>query len=164
MKRSTKRVSRRQFAGAGLSTLAALSLPSIERVLAQTPPVQGGTVSAAVEQANVAVVNEFCAALGRRNLDGAVAKLADNCTYRASQQRPPTVGKDAVTAAIKGFINRVDAFVVLKTVTLGPIVVHARNDVFVASANRPAATYHVAAGVFFVENGKIVEWTDYVLL
>ena len=24
--------------------------------------------------------------------------------------------------------------------------------------------FHVAAGVFFVEDGKIVEWTDYVYL
>jgi limonene-1,2-epoxide hydrolase len=163
LKRSPMRISRRQFAGSGLSTLVAVKFPSMAQAQAQARQTRGGTVSAAVEKANVAVVNQFCAAVGRRDLDAAVALLADNCTYRASQTRPPAVGKEAVTAAIKGFINRVESFTVLKTVALGPVVVNERDDPFAATATAPAVNFHVAAGVFFLENGKIVEWTDYII-
>ena len=45
---------------------------------------------------------------------------------------------------------------------LGPIVLNERDDV-ITQANGPTRTFRVAAGLFFVENGKIVEWTDYVL-
>lgn len=163
MKRSPKRISRRQFAGSGLSTLVALSLPSVALAQSQAQQTRGARVSAEVEKANVAVVNQFCAAMGRRDLDAALALLADNCTYRSSQTRPPAVGKEAVTAAIKGYIDRVEAFTVLNTVALGPVVVNARDDPFAATATSPAVNFHVAAGVFFLENGKIVEWTDYIM-
>ena len=61
---------------------------------------------------------------------------------------------------MRGFIDRIVAFKILRTVSLEPIVMNERDDVFGASATQPARTFHVAAGVFFVENGKIVEWTD----
>jgi limonene-1,2-epoxide hydrolase len=145
-----------------LSALAVLGLPSIALAQAQGQ-TRGATVSAAVQQANVAVVNQFCAAMGRRDLTGALALLADNCTYRSIQTRPPAVGKEAVTTAIKGYIDRVQAFTVRNTVALGPVVVNERDDPFAATATAPAVNFHVAAGVFFLENGKIVEWTDYIM-
>lgn len=49
-----------------------------------------------------------------------------------------------------------------KTVALGPLVLNERDDIIVMT-NGSARTFHVAAGLFFVENGKIVEWTDYVI-
>jgi limonene-1,2-epoxide hydrolase len=52
---------------------------------------------------------------------------------------------------------------VLNTVALGPVVVNERDDPFAATATSPAVNFHVAAGVFFLENGKIVEWTDYIM-
>lgn len=161
MKQSNRPVSRRTFATGGFSALAAAGLSKL--AFAQAPPIQGKGVSPEVEQANIAVVNDFCSAFDRKDLNKALSLLADNCVYRATQARPPIVGKGKVAETLKGFIDRIVAFKILRTVALGPIVMNERDDVFGASATQPARTFHVAAGVFFVENGKIVEWTDYVL-
>ena len=162
MTRSTRHVSRRIFAAGGLSALATFGLSRLSS--GQTAPNAGKTVPPEVEQANIAVVNDFCAAFDRRDLNKALSLLADNCIYRASQARPPLAGKEKVAERIKEFIDRVVAFKVLRTVALGPIVLNERDDVFGPTATQAGRTYRVAAGVFFVENGKIVEWTDYVLL
>jgi limonene-1,2-epoxide hydrolase len=58
-------------------------------------------------------------------------------------------------------------FKVLKTVTLGPIVVNQRDDIPKEPRTingRTISNFHVAGGVFFVDDGKIVEWTDYFFL
>lgn len=159
MTRSTKGVTRRRFATGGLTALAAFGLARVS--FAQAANL-GKSVSREVERANVAVVNEFCAAFAQKDSSKIVLLLADNCVYRTTQTRPPIVGKDKVVETIKGFLDRGIEFKVLKTVVLGPIVLNERNDIL-AQANGPARTFHVAAGLFFVENGKIVEWTDYVL-
>ena len=80
---------------------------------------------------------------------------------------PPTgeriVGKEKVADTVRGFLERGAEFKVLKTVVLGPLVLNERDDTIVTAANGPARTFHVAAGLFFIENGRIVEWTDYVI-
>ena len=53
------------------------------------------------------------------------------------------------------------------TVTLGPIVVNQRDDIVSEPRTVNGKTifnFHVAGGVFFVDDGKIVEWTDYFFL
>ena len=58
-------------------------------------------------------------------------------------------------------------FKVLKTVTLGPIVVNQRDDIPAEPRTVNGKTidnFHVAGGMFFVNDGKIVEWTDYLFL
>ena len=157
MNGSNRHVSRRVFTAAGLGALAGLGLP---RLAAAT---QGRSVSSDVEQANIAVVNDFCAAFTRKDLNGATSLLADDCVYRVTHTQPPVIGKEAVSETIAGFMERVVDFKVLNTVALGPLVLNERDDIFEASATAPAGTYRVAAGLFFVENGKIVEWTDYFL-
>ena len=114
-------------------------------------------------KANVAIVNAFCAAFARKDLTKAVSLLADNCSYRPAQTRPPILGKDKVAETIKGFLERGAEFKVLKTVALGPLVLNERDDVIVMANGKDTRTFHVAAGLFFVENGKIAEWTDYVI-
>ena len=161
MKRTTQSPSRRTFAASGLTALATLGLSRLS--LAQPAAPTGKSVPAAVEKANVAVVNDFCAAFARKDLAKAVSLLGDDCTYRPTQSRPPVVGKEKVANTIKGFLERGAEFKVLKTVVLGPLVLNERNDIIVTAANGPTRTFHVAAGLFFVENGKIVEWTDYVV-
>ena len=52
---------------------------------------------------------------------------------------------------------------VASAAVLGPLVLNERNDIIVTAANGPTRTFHVAAGLFFIENNKIVEWTDYVI-
>jgi len=155
-----RHVSRRVFTVAGISALAGLGIPR----LASTQ-TQGRSVPSDVQQANVAVVNDFCAAFARRDLDGAVSLLADDCVYRVTHTQPPITGKDAVRETIAGFMERVVDFKVLSTVALGPLVLNERDDIFEASdtAQGFSGTFRVAAGLFFVENGKIAEWTDYFL-
>lgn len=116
-----------------------------------------------VEQANVAVVNEFCAAFARRDLAKAASLLAENCTYRVNQTRPPIVGRDKVVEAIKGFIDRTIEFKVRKTAAFGPMVINERDDIFAMPGANDRRSYRVAAGVFYLDKGRIAEWTDYVV-
>jgi limonene-1,2-epoxide hydrolase len=151
---------RRTFTSSALSAIAALAVarwPS-----AQEATLVGRSVSPQVEKANLAVVNDFCAAFKQKDLAKAVSLLADNCTYRPTQARPPVIGKAQVEATIKVFLERGADFIVIKSVTLGPLVVNERDDVIVMESG-PPRTFHIAAGLFFIEQGKIAEWTDYVL-
>ena len=161
MKRLTHSLSRRTFTASGLTALATLGLARLSFAQAAAPA--GKSVSPEIEKANVAVVNDFCAAFARKDLAKAVSLLANNCTYRPTQTRPPVVGKEKIADTIKGFLERGAEFKVLKTVAIGPLVLNERDDIIVTATNGPTRTFHVAAGLFFVENAKIVEWTDYVL-
>ena len=160
MKRQKHSPSRRTFAASGLTALATLGLSRLS--FAQGAALTGKSVPPEVGKANVAVVNDFCAAFTRKDLAKAVSLLADNCSYRPTQTRPAVVGKEKVGETIKGFLERGAEFKVLKTVSLGPLVLNERDDIIVM-AKGPTRTFHVAAGLFFLENGKIAEWTDYVL-
>jgi limonene-1,2-epoxide hydrolase len=161
MKQRPRSSSRRRFAVRWLSALATLGVSRLSFGQGATPT--GKTSSPESEKANVAIVNDFCSAFGRKDLAKAVSLLADNCAYRTTQTRPPIVGKEKVSETIKGFLERGAEFKVLKTVVLGPVVLNERDDV-IATAAGPTRTFHVAAGLFVLEGGKIVEWTDYVLL
>lgn len=152
-------MSRRRFNVAGWSALAALGLSRVsfgQTVIHTNVPVE-------VEQANVAVVNEFCAAFARRDLAKASSLLAENCTYRVNQTRPPIVGRDKVVNAIKGFIGRTIEFKVRRTTAFGPMVINERDDIFAMPSASERRSYRVAAGVFYLDKGHIVEWTDYVV-
>jgi limonene-1,2-epoxide hydrolase len=155
-------MSRRAFGAVGLGALATLGLARPSFAQAAFP--SGKVVPPETEKANVAVVNAFCAAFARKDLTKAVSLLADNCSYRTTQTRPPILGKDKVAETIKGFIERGAEFKVLKTVALGPLVLNERDDTVVMATGKETRTFHVAAGLFFVENGKIAEWTDYLIL
>jgi limonene-1,2-epoxide hydrolase len=149
------------FTANGLGALMTLGFARL--ALAQGT-VTGRIVAAEEEKANVAVVNEFCATFVRRDLQKAVSLLADNATYRPTQRTAPVVGKEKVTETLEGFFTRFPEFdfKVLNTVALGPIILNERDDIFGPSNTQPARTFH-AYGVFLVENGKIVEWQDFVL-
>lgn len=114
------------------------------------------------EKANVQVVNDFCASFAGRDVAKIASFLADTCVYRVTETAMPLVGKDAVVARIKGFVDpaQVVEFPVAETFAKGPIVMNERTDRFV----RPdrTNTFHVV-GVFFVRDGKIAEWTDYII-
>ena len=151
-------MSRRAFGATGLGALATVGLSGLsfsQEAFKAVPPE--------VERANVAIVNAFCAAFAQKDLTRAVSLLADNCSYRPAQTRPPILGKDKVAETIKGFLERGAEFKVLKTVALGPLVLNERDDVIITANGKETRTFHVAAGLFFVENGKIAEWTDYLI-
>jgi limonene-1,2-epoxide hydrolase len=119
------------------------------------------------ERMNARIVTEFCESFAKGDAAKATSLLAEKCLYRPSQTAPAVSGRDAVAERVKRMITGGMDFKVLKTVTLGPIVVNERDDI----PREPRTIngkvfekFHVAAGVFFLEDGKIVEWTDYVFL
>lgn len=176
MKHTTHSFSRRAFAASGLAALATLGLSRLSLAQAargtqaaggaapsagaQGPTTSGKALPPEVERANIAVVTAFCDAFVRKDAAKAASLLNDNCTYRIVQDRPPIVGKEKVAAQIKGLMERGAEFKTYKSVALGPLVLNDRDDVL----QRPTGTLTVRlAGFFFVENGKISEWTDYVV-
>lgn len=167
MKHTTHSSSRRAFAASGIAALATLGLSrvSLAQAAAQAAGAQGPTnsgkvVPPEVEKANIAVVTAFCDAFVKKDAAKAASLLNDNCTYRIVQERAPIVGKEKVAAQIQGLMERGAEFKTYKSVALGPLVLNDRDDIL----QRPTGAITIRlTGFFFVENGKITEWTDYVI-
>ncbi len=113
-----------------------------------------------VEKTNVRVVQEFCAAWATRDLRQVTATMAENCIYRMSETTPPVYGHDGLAEQMQGWIDTSYdiEFEILQTVAKGPIVMDHRIDYW-RSETRPVTWEGV--GIFFLQNGKIVEWSDY---
>jgi limonene-1,2-epoxide hydrolase len=134
-------------AGMGIAALAAAG-----------GKAQAAEMSAA-EKANVQIVNDFCAAWQKHNLEKIISFFADNGAYRVTEAQEPIKGKAAVTERIKSFLDRVNKFEVLDTWAKGPMVFNERMDYFTGG---PLKSWH-GVGVFFLKDGKIVEWYDYTI-
>src|SRR5690348_4604418 len=93
--------------------------------LAPHPRLEAAAPTAA-EQANIKVVTAFCAAWASHDVDKLMSFFADACAYRVSETRDAIKGRDAVTATIKGFLDRVVRFEVLDTYAKGPMVFNER--------------------------------------
>ena len=141
--------SRRKFctSGAGALALVGLTRPSTAAEL--TPG----------EQANVNLVNEFCAAWSEPQLDRIMTFFTDGSAYRMTETTELADGINAVSERIQTLINNVDRFDVLDTFARGPMVVNERIDYFSDFAIK---TWH-GVGVFFIEEGKIIDWYDYTI-
>ena len=113
----------------------------------------------AAEKANVQVVNDFCAAWPAHNVDRIMAFFAGNCAYRVNETQEPYKGRQAVTDRVKSFIDRVQKFEVIESFARGPMVFNERRDYFTSG---PLKMWH-GVGVFFLQDGKIVEWYDYTI-
>lgn len=166
MKRPTHSRSRRAFAASGLTALATLGLSRLSFAQAAATATQGAATSGKsvppeVEKANIAVVNEFCAAFERKDVAKALSLLSDNCVYRVVQSRAPLVGKEKVSENVKGLIERGAQFKLYKTVAIGPLVLNDRDDILVRATGGTITVR--LTGFFYVEDGKIAEWTDYVI-
>src|SRR5262245_21191886 len=119
----------------------------------------GAAEMTAQEKANVQVVNEFCAAWSAKDLNKILSLFADTGAYRMTETAEPLKGRDAVAARIKPLIERVERFDVLDTFARGPMVINERIDRF---ASGTLKAWH-GVGVFFLKDGKIVEWSDYTM-
>ena len=133
-------------AGAGL---AAFAIPEKSHAAEWTP----------AEKANAKIVTDFCAAWSGHNLEKVMSFFADNAAYRVSETQEPNKGKQAVNDRIKSFLDRVEKFEVLDTLAKGPMVFNERIDHFTGG---PLKSWH-GVGVFFLKDGKIVEWYDYTI-
>ena len=91
---TAKRLTRRNFSTVSLAGLASLLLPVLSPAQPASP--EGKSVSADEQKANVKLVEDFCAAFGKKDLDKIASSLADHCTYRITQTRAPIVGKDKI--------------------------------------------------------------------
>jgi len=116
----------------------------------------------AQETANVKVVNDFLHALKPKDMGGQAAFLHPEVVYRMTETTPPDRGYAAIAQRLAGFVDNADqiVFEILDTQAMGPIVINRRIDRFV-SKTRPLLFEGV--GVFFVQGGKIKEWTDYTI-
>jgi len=83
--------------------------------------------------------------------------FADNCAYRPLETMETAKGREAVENAIRRFVSNVERFEILETWARGPMVINQRIDRFTRFQIK---AWH-GTGVFFLKNGKIVEWFDY---
>ena len=133
-------------------------------ILGAVLPEQGAHAAqlSETEAANVKLVTAFCAAWSSRNLANVTALMSDDAVYRMSQTTPPVTGHAGLVGQMQPWVDTSDTieFKILETMAKGPIVINHRIDRF-ASKTRPVTWEGV--GVFYVENGKIKEWSDYTI-
>lgn len=142
-------LNRRGFLAAGGGAMA---LAGVARFASAAEPTSA-------EQANIQLVNDFCAAWPSHDLDKVMAFFADDGAYRMTETMELADGRDAVSARIQTIINNVDRFEVLDTFARGPMVINERIDHF---SDFSLKTWH-GVGVFFIRDGKIVDWYDYTI-
>ena len=127
--------------------------------LAAWPRRAAAAEMTAAEKANVQAVNDFCAAWPAHNLDRIMAFFSADCAYRVNETQEPYKGRQAVTDRIQSFLGRVEKFDVIESFARGPMVFNERKDSFTSG---PLKMWH-GVGVFFLKDGKIVEWYDYTI-
>lgn len=120
----------------------------------------------AEEAANLARVQAFCATWSAPDFepDAALAAyLAPRAQVRVIDSQPFVTGPAAAAAAFKAFMPNDERVRVryLSTLARGPLVVTRRIDTMVV-AGQPDRDFEVV-GVFLLKDGRIVEWTDYVV-
>jgi limonene-1,2-epoxide hydrolase len=113
----------------------------------------------AAEKANVQVISDFCASWPAHDPARIMSFFAENCAYRMTETMEPNKGRDAVTNRITTLGPTVQGFEVLDTWARGPMVINERIDRFTSGSLK---TWH-GVGVFFLKDGKIVEWYDYTI-
>lgn len=106
-----------------------------------------------------AIVDAFIAAIEAKDIDAAVALVADDISYE-NMPMDPIVGRDAVAATLSRFLepaSDVD-WPVLRQVADGNCVVNERVDRFKIGEGWLELP---VAGVFEVADGVITLWRDY---
>ena len=107
----------------------------------------------------IAVVQEFCDAWAKGDLDALVEFFTDDAVYHNIPVAPVT-GKAAIRDTIAGFTAGVDTveFRVGHIAASGNVVLTERVDAFIT----PAVTIELPVmGTFEVVDGKIAAWRDY---
>ena len=125
-------------------------------------PVAGEAAaqSTTAEKANMDVVTKFCQAFSGDDVDKIMSFMADPCSYRVTEAQDPIKGFAAVKERIANLVKTAERFEVLDTFARGPMVFNERVDYF-APGGRLKSWHGV--GVFFVKDGKIVEWQDFTI-
>ena len=144
---ATTRRSFLTIAGAGLGIVGSVA------VAAAAEPTPA-------ERANMTLVTSFCEAFSADDVDRIMSFMADPCSYRVTEAMEPIKGFAAVKNQITGLVKVADRFEVLNTFARGPMVFNERIDHFAPGFFM--RSWH-GVGVFFVKDGKIVEWQDFTI-
>ena len=153
MAQDTNEATRRRFlalTGAGLAATFATAVPAV----AAEP--------SAAERTNMKAVTDFCLAFAAHDPDRLMSFFADPCSYRVTETRDPIKGFAAVRDQIRDLAKNVDRFEILDTFSRGPMVFNERIDHFRPGGSIPLRSWH-GVGVFFLKDGKIVEWQDFTI-
>jgi len=140
------------------SVLTALTLSTAAVGLGSGSRLEAAGMSAG-ERVNVDIVNGFCSAWPGHDVPRIMSFFAENCAYRMTETMKPNEGRDAVTSRITSLAPTVERFEVLDTWAKGPMVFNERVDHF---SSGQLKSWH-GVGVFFLKDGKIVEWYDYTI-
>ena len=105
------------------------------------------------------IVNEFCKAISRKNLDELLTYFSDDAVFQPMMMEPAK-GKAAIRAALASFTDTAESvqFKVLVSATVGNRVMNERADTLVRAGKKAEVP---AAGVFEIKEGKISAWRDY---
>jgi limonene-1,2-epoxide hydrolase len=105
------------------------------------------------------VVNEFCNAWPRKNVEELLGFFSDDAVYHNIPMEPAR-GKAAIKAVINSFLpmSKSIEFKILHTVSAGNVVMNERIDMFDTGVKKISLP---VAGVFEVKDGKISAWRDY---
>lgn len=116
----------------------------------------------AAEQANVKVVNDFSAAWATGDPTKVTSYLSDDCVVRFLQNQDPIKGRAAVTDRLKaGMQSSKIEFEVHETFAIGSLVANYRTD-YITGKDGKRNAFRVG-GVFYLRDGKIIEWIDSVV-
>ena len=114
------------------------------------------------EKANVQVVHDFAAAWATGDAIKVTSYLADDCVVRFLQNQEPVKGRAAVTEQLKaGMQSSKIEFEVHETFAIGSLVANYRTD-YITGKDGKRNAFRVG-GVFYVRDGKIIEWIDSVV-
>ena len=106
------------------------------------------------------IVNDFCKAFERKNIDEIMGYFTDDAVYH-NMPMEPAKGKAAIRATINSYLPTADKieFKILHSGSNGSnIVFNERIDMFDIGPKRIELP---VAGVFEVRGGKITLWRDY---
>lgn len=156
MQPSQELTNRREFIALGASG-AALSIAAANAAAAEVDPKLS-----AHEEANIKLVNEFCAAWETMDVEKIATYWDDKVTFRMIEGMQRVEGKTALVDGTKQFLaTRSKArFEVLRSAAMGNTVINERIDHFTRENGTDA--FHIT-GFFLVKNGQILEWQDYTM-
>ena len=117
---------------------------------------------AAAEKANLKVVQDFCDAWETRDVDKIGSYLADDAQFRMIETAPRQEGKETIMGGMKTFLASATSakFEVIRAHAMGNIVINDRIDYFVTPDRN--MEFRIV-GLFYVKDGKILEWQDYTM-
>jgi limonene-1,2-epoxide hydrolase len=118
------------------------------------------------EEANLKLVQDFCATWGGPDFDPDKViprYFADDAKMRIADSAPLAIGPAAGAAAFKPFFSQGQRIRIryLEVFTRGPLVMTSRIDTEI-TPGKPDKDWPMV-GVFVVKDGKIHEWTDFVV-